>query len=82
MIVVSDYYVSRLPQPPLSGLTAEVSEKAYLQPITHYLSARAAEQNRLAESIATLPILHLCRTAIGLYYSFVVVEAPIVIDLR
>ena len=40
--------------------TAEVLEKAHLQPITHYISAR---QNRLAESIATRPILHLCRTA-------------------
>ena len=40
--------------------TTEVLEKAYLQPIMHYISAR---QNRLAESIATRPILHLCRTA-------------------
>ena len=40
--------------------TVEVLEKAHLQPITHYISAR---QNRLAESIATRPILHLCRTA-------------------
>ena len=40
--------------------TVEVLEKAHLQPIMHYISAR---QNRLAESIATRPILHLCRTA-------------------
>ena len=40
--------------------TVEVLEKAHLHPITHYLSAR---QNRLAESIAAQPILHLYRTA-------------------
>ena len=59
-------------------LTAEVLEKAYLQPIMHYLSV---QQNRLAEFIAAQPILCLCRTAERQLGATTGLEVPVVIDL-